>query len=88
MYIPCSGDGLEIKDHQDRHSDTHMTQTKMNFSVNVVIIDNKTTKKCLRSARLIKRKKYMMTYYMLECVRSKYIILYRYIFSSYKKMYI
>ena len=39
-----------------------MTQSELNFSVNVVIRDNKTTKKCLRSSKAHKAVIYDDTY--------------------------
>jgi len=54
MYIPCLGDGLKIKDHSV-HIKTHTGDAnELNFSVNGVIIDNKTTKNAAQAQRLIK----------------------------------
>ena len=45
---------------KDRGS--QVTQSELNFSVNVVIRDNKTTKKCLRSSKAHKAVIYDDTY--------------------------
>ena len=51
MYIQCLGDGLKIKDHSV-HIKTHTGDAnELNFSVNVVIIDNKTTKSVYAAKR-------------------------------------